>query len=131
MIKKLLSVTTILLAVTFCLAAADVSGKWTFEQEGRGGATMQVTLNLKTDGAALSGTVTQPGREGNARETAISDGKIDGNNISFTVKREFNGNSFVTTYKGTLDGDSLKLEISRPGRDGDTRTSNAVAKRAN
>jgi hypothetical protein len=74
--------------------------------------------------------VTQPGREGNAVETAIADGKIDGNNISFTVKREFNGNSFVTTYKGSLDGDNLKLEIKRPGRDGNTRTSNAVARRA-
>jgi len=41
-------------------------------------------------------------------ETAISDGKVDGNNISFAVKREFNGNSFVTTYKGTLDGEQLE-----------------------
>jgi len=129
MIKKLLFVTTILLAVTVCLMAADASGKWTFEQQGRNG-TMQVTLNLKIDGAALSGSVTQPGREGNAMETPISDGKIDGNNISFTVKREFNGNSFVISYKGTLDGDNLKLEITRPGRDGETHTSNAVAKRA-
>jgi hypothetical protein len=129
MTKKLLFVTTILLTMTLCLMAADASGKWTFEQEGRNG-TVQLTLNLKIDGAALSGTVTQPGREGNAVETAISDGKIDGNDISFTVKREFNGNSFVTTYKGTLDGDDLKLEINRPGRDGNTRTSNAIAKRA-
>jgi len=129
MTKKLLFVTTILLAVTFCLMAADASGKWVFEQEGRNGS-MQVTLNLKVDGAALTGTVSQPGRDGNAMETPISDGKVDGNTISFSVKREFNGNSFVTTYKGTLDGDSLKIEISRPGRDGNTRTTNAVAKRA-
>jgi hypothetical protein len=129
MIKKLLFVTTILLAVTTCLMAADASGKWTFEQEGRNG-TMQVTLNLKIDGSVLSGTVAQPGREGNTVETLITDGKVDGDNISFTVKREFNGNSFVSTYKGTLDGDNLKLEISRPGRDGNTRTSNAVAKHA-
>jgi|SRR5208283_2381065 len=129
MIKKLLFVTTILLALTICLMAADASGKWTFEQEGRNG-TMQVTLNLKIDGSGLTGSVSQPGREGNTMETPITDGKADGNNISFTVKREFNGNSFVTTYKGTLDGDSLKLEISRQTRDGSTRTNNAVAKRA-
>jgi hypothetical protein len=91
---------------------------------------MQVTLNLKVDGAALTGTVSQPGRDGNAMETPISDGKVDGNTISFSVKREFNGNSFVIAYRGTLDGDSLKIEISRPGRDGNTRTSNVVAKRA-
>jgi len=129
MIKKLLFVTTILLAVTLCLMAADASGKWVFEQQGRGG-TMQVTLSLKIDGAVLTGTVSQPGRDGNAMETPISDGKVEGNNVSFTVKREFNGNSFVTSYKGTLDGDSLKLEITMPGRDGNSRTTNVVAKRA-
>ncbi|MFY9727825.1 MAG: hypothetical protein WB579_16540 [Bryobacteraceae bacterium] len=129
MIKKLLFGTTILLAVALCLVAADASGKWTYQQEGRNG-TVQVTLNLKVDGAALTGTITRPGRGGNAMETPISDGKVDGNNVSFSVKREFGGNSFVTTYKGTLDGDSLKLEISMPTRDGGTRTMNVVAKRA-
>lgn len=68
---------------------------------------MQVTLDLKIAGSALTGSVSQPGREGNTMETPITDGKVDGNNISFTVKREFNGNSFVTTYKGALDGDNL------------------------
>jgi len=129
MTKKLLFVTTILLAVTLCLMAADASGKWMFEQQGRGGS-VQVTLNLKVDGGALTGTLSRPGRDGNAMETPISDGKVDGNTISFSVKREFNGNSFVIAYRGTLDGDSLKIEISRPGRDGNTRTTNAVAKRA-
>jgi hypothetical protein len=128
MTKKLLLVTTILLAATLCLMAADASGKWAFEQEGRGGP-VQVTVNLKVDGAALTGTLTRPGRDGNAMETPISDGKVDGNNISFSVKREFNGNSFVTTYKGILDGDSMKIEITMPGRDGSTRTANVVAKR--
>ncbi|MGA2273773.1 MAG: hypothetical protein ABSH00_09470 [Bryobacteraceae bacterium] len=129
MTKKLLFVTTILLAVTLCLMAADASGKWMFEQQGRGGS-VQVTLNLKVDGGALTGTLSRPGRDGNAMETPISDGKVEGNNVSFTVKREFNGNSFVTSYKGTLDGDSLKLEITMPGRDGNSRTTNVVAKRA-
>ena len=128
MTKKLLLVTTILLAATLCLMAADASGKWAFEQEGRGGP-VQVTVNLKVDGAALTGTLPRPGRDGNAMETPISDGKVDGNNISFSVKREFNGNSFVTTYKGILDGDSMKIEITMPGRDGSTRTANVVAKR--
>jgi hypothetical protein len=100
-----------------------------FEQQGRGGS-VQVTLNLKVDGGALTGTLSRPGRDGNAMETPISDGKVEGNNVSFTVKREFNGNSFVTSYKGTLDGDSLKLEITMPGRDGNSRTTNVVAKRA-
>ena len=128
MTKKLLFVTTILLTATLCLMAADASGNWAFEQEGRNGP-VQVTMNLKVDAGALTGTLTRPGRDGNAMEMAIADGKVDGNSISFSVKREFNGNSFVTTYKGTLDGDSMKIEITMPGRDGNTRTANVVAKR--
>jgi len=129
MTQKLLFVTTVLLTVALCLLAADAGGKWTFEQEGRNGS-VQVTLNLKIDGGTLTGTMARPGREGNMMETPITDGKVDGNNVSFTVKREFNGNSFVSTYKGTLDGDTLKLEITMPSRDGGTRTMKAVAKRA-
>ena len=129
MTKKLLFV-TILLAVATALVAADVSGKWVFEQQGRGGNTMQVTLTLKADGGTLTGSESRPGRDGNAMETPISDGKVDGNNVSFAVKREFGGNSFVTTYKGTVDGDSMKLDVTRPGRDGDTMTSTVTAKRS-
>ena len=58
MTKKLLFVFTILLAVAFVAAAADVSGKWTYEQPGRGGGNAStVTITLKADGAKLTGTV--------------------------------------------------------------------------
>ena len=132
MTKKLLFVVLIALVASISLMAADVSGKWTFEQQGRNGS-MTITLNLKADGATLTGTVSGGmGRGGNApADTQISDGKVDGNNISFAVKREFNGNSFVTTYKGTVDGDTLKLDVTRPGRGGgDPVTNTVTAKRS-
>src|ERR1700687_3568829 len=93
MTKKLLFVMTILLVASFALMAADVSGKWTFEQPGRGGNPGRpVTITLKADGSTLTGTIPGGGRGGApADPIAISDGKIDGNNISFTVKREMNG----------------------------------------
>jgi hypothetical protein len=129
MTKKLLFVVLIALTVTITLMAADVSGKWTFEQQGRNGS-MTVTLTLKADGGNLTGTVSGGmGRGGG--DADISDGKVDGNNISFAVKREFNGNSFVTTYKGTVDGDTMKLDVTRPGRGGgDPMTNTVTAKRA-
>ena len=37
--------------------AADVTGKWTAEVQGRGGNPMTVTMNLKADGNNLTGTV--------------------------------------------------------------------------
>jgi hypothetical protein len=113
MTKKLLFVTTILLVVAFAAVAADVSGKWTYEQPGRnGGPSRQVTITLKQDGSKLTGTVPGFGRGGGGAppETEISNGKVDGNNVSFEVKREFNGNTMVTKYEGTVSGDEMKLK---------------------
>ena len=52
MTKKLLFVTTILLALSMAAFAADVTGKWTFEQQGDGSWTIQNRYNqqyLNTD----------------------------------------------------------------------------------
>ena len=135
MTKKLLFVLTILLIASFALMAADVSGKWTYEGPGRGGNPGRpVTITLKADGATLTGTVPAGGRPGGDTPPPpvdITDGKVDGNNISFTVKREFNGNSVVIKYEGVLTGDELKLKITRDGRDGTPMTNEVVAKRVN
>ena len=132
MTKKLLFVTTILLAVAFAASAADVSGKWVYEQAGRqGGNPVKVTLTLKAEGAKLTGTVSRPGRDGNAMESAITDGKVDGNNVSFkTSMQGGGGNAMTSEYVGTLAGDDLKLTITRPGRDGNMQKTDVVAKKA-
>ena len=130
MTKKLLFVTTILLALAVAAMAADVSGKWTFEQAGRGGGNpVTVTLTLKAEGSKLTGTVVRPGRNGNM-EAQITDGKVDGNNVSFKTSQDMGGNTIVTDYSGMLSGDELKLKITRPGRDGNPMTSEATAKRS-
>ncbi|HXB73102.1 MAG TPA: hypothetical protein VNY05_33000 [Candidatus Acidoferrales bacterium] len=131
MTKKLLFVMTILLVASFALMAADVSGKWTFEQPGRGGGPGRpVTITLKQDGAKLTGSVPGFGRGGGdpPPPSEIMDGKVDGNNVSFSVKREMNGNTMVTKYEGTLDGDSMKLKITRDGQNG-PQTTEVTAKR--
>ncbi len=86
--------------------AADVNGKWTAEMEGRNGQTMTIGFNLKADGNTLTGTVS--GRMG---DTAISNGKVDGDNVSFDVVREFNGNSFTQHYTGKLSGDTIQFKV--------------------
>jgi hypothetical protein len=131
MTKKLLFLATILLVGSLALMAADVSGKWTFEQPGRGGNPGRpVTITLKADGSTLTGTMPAGGRGGAGDPVAISDGKVDGNNVSFTVKREFNGNTMITKYEGTVNGDEMKLKITRTGQDGTPMTTDVVAKRS-
>ena len=131
MTKKLLFVTTILLVVAFAAFAADVSGKWVYEQPGRGGGDpVKVTVTLKASGSSLSGSVSRPGRDGNVMETAITDGKVDGNNVTFKTSQQFGGNAITIDYSGTLSGDELKLKITRPGRDGNPMTNEFTAKRS-
>jgi hypothetical protein len=86
--------------------AADVTGKWTADVPGRQGATQTVTMNLKSDGAALTGTF-QGARGG---PVDISDGKVDGDKVSFTVTREFQGNSIKMLYEGTASGGEIKFK---------------------
>src|SRR5215471_2955377 len=90
--------------------AADVTGKWTGEMEGRNGNTTTVNMNLKADGAKLTGTVS-----GRAGDTEISDGKVDGDDVSFTVVREFNGNQMKQNYKGKVDGGTIHFSVTMEG----------------
>ena len=140
MTKKLLILGLTLLAVAIVAMAADaITGKWTMEQEGRGGGPPRVTtFDLKADGAKLAGSVTTPGfgRGGDTppppTTTPISNGKVDGNNIAFEVTREFGGNSMTTKYECAASGSEMKVKMTMPGRDGgEPRTMEAVAKKAN
>src|ERR1035438_1978708 len=111
MTKKLFFVVTLMLVASFALLAADVSGKWVAEQPGRnGGPPRQTTFTLKADGAKLTGSMTGGmGRGGAApAATEITDGKIDGDKVSFTVKRETPNGTMETKYSGTVGGDELK-----------------------
>lgn len=98
--------------------AADANGKWTWVSPGRnGGPDRTNTLTLKVEGTKLTGNVAAPGREGKVTETAISDGKLDGDTVTFSVVREFNGNSMTSKYNGKVSADKItgKIEFTRQG----------------
>lgn len=102
------------IAALFAISAlaADVNGKWSGEVEGRNGKR-PVSMELKADGATLTGSVSGPG----GRVNPISDGKLDGDNISFTVAVEFNGNAFKMLYSGVVSGDTIQFKQTREGAD--------------
>ena len=107
----------------FAAAAADVTGKWTAETPGRDGQTMTNTFNLKADGSTLTGTVSSM-----RGEQEISDGKVDGDDISFNVVVKMQGNEMKMVYKGKIEGDQIKFSREREGGGG--RKQEFVAKRA-
>lgn len=105
--KHLLFAATLLALLVLPARAADIDGTWTREAPGRGGGTTTQTLMLKADGMKLTGSM-EGGRGGAIQ---ISDGKIDGNKVSFKVVREFNGNSITQMYSGTVSGKELTLNV--------------------
>jgi hypothetical protein len=97
----------------------DPTGTWTWSRPGRdGGAEVKSTLKLKLEGDKLTGTLAAPGPQGGeSRETAIEDAKLSGDEISFKVTRERNGNKFTQKYNGKISGDTIKgkIEFERNG----------------
>jgi hypothetical protein len=92
--------------------AADPTGTWKWSVD-RNGQQVETTLKLKMEDKKLTGTMS--GR--NNMETAIEDGKVDGDDVSFTVTREFNGNKFVQKFNGKLSDKTIKgkIETERNG----------------
>ncbi len=116
--RKSLFFLAILTIVALTAAAADVTGKWTAQVPGREGQTREVTFTFKQAGEALTGTMT--GRQGDIN---ISDGKVVGDNISFSAA---GGGGNVQKYTGTISGNEIKMK--REGGQGQPRE--FVAKRA-
>lgn len=110
--------------------AASANGNWIWTTPGRnGGAERQSVLSLKADGSALTGKISSPGRDGKPADAAISNGKIDGDAISFDVVREVNGNSITTSYKGTVSDTQITGKIETV-RNGESQSRDWVAKNA-
>ena len=83
--------------------AADFNGKWNGDVTTPRG-TQNLVFDFHVDGATLTGKVTTP-----RGDTDITNGKVDGDNISFDTVMNFNGNEFKITYTGKADGDTIKF----------------------
>ena len=91
---------------------ADLTGKWSAEYEGRNGQKRTQVFNLKSEGETLTGTVS--GFQG--QEMQIEEGKVTGEEVSFSVTMNFNGNTRKQEYKGKIVGDQLQLKTGQGDR---------------
>jgi hypothetical protein len=80
---KLLVIALLLASSVF---AADVDGKWAGTMSTPMG-DVPVAFTFRADGKTLNGTTA--GHDGG--DVKIADGKVDGNNISFTITFDFGG----------------------------------------
>jgi hypothetical protein len=107
---KCFSLLLLFLLLTGSVLAADIDGKWTGEIVGQG---MEIAFTFKAEGTTLTGVHIV-----NGQETPIKDGKIDGNNISFTVTLDLGGETKIP-HKGTISGDQIKMTYEMAGQPGE------------
>jgi len=115
----------ILVWILFVVPAwsADISGQWKGEwTDYRSREIRQSTLTFKQDGANLTGTV---GNE--AGELQIRDGKVSGDNVSFTIAQKIGNREATMAYTGRVSGGVIKFKVSFTGAD---RSWDMTAKKA-
>ena len=114
--QTLLRGVTLLAVFLMMVWGADVNGKWKAEYEAPDGQTRTSLFTFQVEGSKLTGSV------GGARgESPITDGKVSGDEISFSVTRKF-------VYKGKVAGSEIKFTVTVGEGD---RTFEMTAKKAN
>ena len=87
-------------------AKVAATGNWNSALILGDGNRIEGTLKLKQDGNKLTGATVR-----NENETQIQDGKIAGDEITFTVIRERDGRKVTAKYKGKITGDTVKGKV--------------------
>ena len=117
--KVLLS---LLFVIAYTASAADVSGTWKAAMETPNGP-FETTFVFKVEGDKLTGSTSNRFMQ----DAPITEGKVDGDSLSFVVAGTFNGAEVKVNYKGKVAGDEMKLTVEIAGRDG---TLDMLAKRS-
>jgi hypothetical protein len=100
--------------------AADIAGTWTAAIETHMGV-QHYTYEFQVEGETLTGKAIL---EGNAVE--IENGKVSGDQVSFSHMMDAMGQEFTVTYEGTVSGDEIKFSRQLGNLGGDI----VVAKRS-
>jgi hypothetical protein len=106
--RLLLWVAAIVVLVSVAAVAADISGKWKAEVNTPDGQTRTFTFNFKVADEKLTGTVARDPQD----EGAIKDGKVKGDDISFSVE----GPGGMATFKGKVSADEIKFTAEFNGQ---------------
>lgn len=94
------------LLVSPAAGAADVSGTWKGAFDFNG-TSVPLAINLKVAGADVTGTI-----EGlPTTPTDIHDGKVDGDNVTFWINSDYQGQTYKLVYKGKVTADHIDFEF--------------------
>ena len=109
------SIAGILTLGLFCVTAwaTDLTGTWTGQITGPAGEKHDLTLNLKSDGAKVAGTLT--GGPPAGEQQTIVNGTLEGDQLKFEVQTQGpGGESLTLTYKGKVSGNKIQGSNDSP-----------------
>jgi hypothetical protein len=102
---RLMKVVIGLAALAAFAFAADVTGTWTASFETQVG-TQNYTYMFKQDGTKLTGKAKSLFAEA---ETEITEGSVEGDNITFVENLNYQGMPLRIVYKGKISGDTIEF----------------------
>ncbi len=89
--------------------SVDVSGTWEVTTESQRG-TDEARLTLTQEGSSVEGTYSS-----HLGDRDIQDGRVSGDEISFTIVAEFGDRRVTLEFTGTVEGDEVSGEGRTPG----------------
>jgi hypothetical protein len=98
----------LVLAASSCLAS-DADGKWAGKIETPDGA-IPIAFELKTDGNNVTGVTHGP-----QGEVQITNGKLEGALLSFSLAFDVAGTKMTIRYKGIVSKDKIDFTLSFGG----------------
>jgi hypothetical protein len=88
-------------------SAADITGNWKATLD-MGGQSMERTFTFKQDGAKLTGETTSS----MLGKSTITDGKVDGDTVTFSITGNMQGQDTKLTYKGKIiSATEIKFDV--------------------
>jgi hypothetical protein len=108
--RKILITGLLFCFVAVCAAAiiADVSGQWSGTFNAPDGNAYPLTYTFKVDGPTLTGTLDASGMS-----VPIDSGKVDGDNVSFSVNVQ--GVAYAHKGKYYAGADSVGIDVTYEG----------------
>jgi hypothetical protein len=120
--SRLLAAAFLLGLSAVTLLAADAAGTWKGSLESYG-TTVSLTFNLKTSGAAVTGTI-----DGLPTEASqIKEGKVDGDSITFWAMTEYQSIPVKLVFHGKVAEGQISFTI---GTEDGAWSADLVAKRS-
>jgi opacity protein-like surface antigen len=103
--KRILQCAVIIAAMAAAAFAADVTGTWTASFDTQVGV-QKYTYTFKVAGTKLTGKAKS---ELAMTETEITEGTVNGDDVSFVENLDYQGMPLKIVYKGKIAGDEIKF----------------------